>query len=312
VDRLDVEANTFDQDNSQIVIDGYISDQPGPYYVKISRPSAADDVLEARANVNAKQVTIFDGEGNNEILQGDRGFYYSDPLGMRGVVGRKYWLEVELFDGRLFKSIPEEIQPSGTIDSVYVEFDSYKPLKGPTVYFFRVFIDATAGPNPYFRWRDTGVYYITTQQGGCWPSIYEPGPQVSDGQFVQGGKFKSVLVSLIPVNEYTFYSKFMVRVEQMSLSKTAFDFWKVVADQLNSKESLFQPGFGSLSTNVYEVNTNEPAMGIFFATSISRKNLFLTKDNVPVKVPPYTLEINAPCINVFRHATAFRPADWSE
>lgn len=311
VDRLDIEANTFDKSSSQIVIDGYISDQPGPYYVKIFKPSAVDDVLNAREGLQAKQVLIFDDAGNQERLEGERGLYYTNPLGMQGVVGRKYWLEVELLDGRLFKSRPEEIQPSGTIDSIYVEFDSYKPLRGPTQYFFRVFIDATAGLNSYIRWRDTGIFYIETLQGGCYPSIYEQGAQVSDGQFVQGGKFKSILVGAVYINQYTFYSKYMVRVEQMSLNKEAFDFWKIAADQFNSKESLFQPSFGSLPKNIYEVNTNEPALGFFYAASIVRKNIFLTRDDVPVPVPPYTLEINAPCVNVFSNATPIKPFDWN-
>jgi len=312
VDRLDTENLILEEDNSQIVIDGYISDQLGPYFVKVFKPSAVDDVLNSRDGVNAKQVSIYDEDGNQEILLGERGFYYTHPSSIRGQVGRRYWLEVELFDGRVFRSIPEEIQPSGTVDSIYVEFESYKPLSGPTVNYFNVFIDATAGPNPLLRWRDTGIFYITTQPGGCWSRVYEPGPQVSDGQVVQDGKFKSVLVGTIPINEYTFYSKYMLRFEQMSLTKNAYDFWKVAADQFNSKESLFQPSFGSLPTNIYEVNTNEPALGIFYATSIVRKNIFLTKDDVPVQVPPYTLEINAPCVNVFANATATRPVDWSE
>lgn len=255
VNPLDIEESSFNADK-QIVIDGYISDQPGPYIVRVFRPSAIDDVLNSRERVNAKQVSIFDDSGNREILAGERGFYYTNPNGIRGVVGRKYWLEVELLDGRIFRSMPDELQPSGSIDNVYVEFDTNKPLQGPTEYLFRVYIDATTGPNSLIRWRDTGIYYIETLQGGCWPHVYEPGPQVSDGQFVQGGKFKAVLVGSVPVNQYTFYSKFMVRVEQMSLTKSAFDFWKIAADQFDAKESLFQPAIGSLPATIFEINTN--------------------------------------------------------
>ena len=312
VDRLDMEDKKLEENNSQIVIDGYISDQPGPYFVRVFKPSAVDDVLNSRDVINAKQVTIFDDQGNKEILAGERGRYYTDPGGIRGVVGNKYWVEVELLDGRIFKSTPDEIVPSGTVDSVYVEFESNKPLRGPTEYYFNVFLDATTGLNSFVRWKYTGIYYITTQLGGCWSWRYEKGPQVSDGQVVQDGKFKSVPVGTVRIDEYTFYSKFMVRIEQMSLSREAFDFWKTAADQFNSKESLFQPGFGSLPTNIYEVTTNEPALGLFYATSISKKNIFLTKDDVPVPVPPYTLQIDAPCVNIFAPASAFRPLDWVE
>lgn len=217
-----------------------------------------------------------------------------------------------MFDGRIFISTPDELQPPGKINNIEVKFESNKPLSGPTEYSYRVFINATTGSNSYFRWRYTGIFYVETSQGGCWSRIFEEKPKVSDGELVQGGQFKLVEVGAVPVNENTFYNKFMVQVDQMSLNRSSFDYWKIIRDQFDAKKSLFQPSIGALPTNIFEENTNEPALGLFYATAITTERIFLTKDDVPVLLPPYTLQVDAPCVRVFRNATTIRPPGWMD
>ena len=310
VDRLETVPEFSSVDSNQIVVDGFISDQPGPYFVRIFKPSSIVDVLEFREDVNAKQVTIFDDQGNEEVLDGERGFYFSSPNGIRGVVGRKYNLRIELFDGRVFTSVPDELQPPGTIDSIMVKFETNKPLSGPTEYSYRVSINSTTPANSFFRWKYTGVFFIQTLQGGCWSRIFEERPNVSDGEFVQDGQFKSVEVGIVPVNETTFFKKFMIQIDQMSLNQASFTFWKTARDQFDARQSLFQPGIGALPSNIFEEVTKEPAMGLFYATAITTKQIFLTKNDVPVLIPPFTAQIEAPCVNVFRNATEIKPPGW--
>lgn len=314
VNRLDLDPSQFDQNLNQVVIEGFISDQPGPYVVKVFSSSNIDDVLNSRPGINAKMVAIFDDVGNKEVLQGERGFYYTTQNGIRGVVGRKYSVQVELLDGRIFESIPDELKPVGELDSIFVAFESNKPLQGPTEYSYNVFINATTSNtgSEFLRWRFTGIYYIETELDGCWSRIFENKPTVSDGKFIDGGRFKAVQVGSFPVNKVTFFSKFMVQIDQMSLTQASFDFFRNVRDQKDGAENLFQPGIGQLPTNIFEVNNNKAALGLFYATSVTSKQIFLTKGDVPVRFEPLQSFPEARCVNVYPNATYFRPPNWED
>ncbi len=312
VDRLETDTLFSKPDDNQIVVDGFISDQPGPYVVKIFKPSVVTDNLQLQEGLTVKKVTIFDDQGNEEALEGDRGLYSTRPDGIRGVVGRKYSVRIELLDGRIFTSVADELQPPGEIDSIMVKFETHKPLSGPTEYSFRVFVDATTGPNTFVRWRYTGVFFIKTGQGECWAKFFEQRPNVSDGEFVQGDQFKSVEVGQVPVNELTFFQKFMVEVDQMSLNRASFDFFKTVRDQFDAKQSLFQPAIGALPSSIFEETTGEPALGLFYATAITTKRIFLTRSDVPVLLPVFDTGVDVDCVRAFRNAVADKPPGWMD
>jgi hypothetical protein len=59
----------------------------------------------------------------------------------------------------------------------------------------------------------------------CWVTPPENKPRVNDLQ-LSNGRFEHVDVGTIPINYYTFFEKYRVQVIQMSLSRTAFEYWK--------------------------------------------------------------------------------------
>ena len=85
--ELDLNENT-----SKIVIEGSITDQSGPYFVKITKSTTLSEQGQSPTIDNA-EVTISDDQGNNEKLDFiGNGVYQTKNL--QGVSGRTYLLSV--------------------------------------------------------------------------------------------------------------------------------------------------------------------------------------------------------------------------
>ena len=163
VDRVDIPI--IGEYSKDLVIDGLITDQPGPYTVKLSRVIRINDALPGGFAVTAKKVTLLDDAGNSEVLEEtDKGVYQTNLNGIRGVVGRSYQIRVETFDGYEFESLADKMNPVGKVDSVYYEFETRQPADAPTEHGYRIYIDAhnMPGEDQYLRWKFNGTYVVET------------------------------------------------------------------------------------------------------------------------------------------------------
>ncbi len=348
VDRIDFDAGSGG--DSQIVVDGFISDEPGPYTVRFTRSQNIDANLRIAPPFSPNRVIISDDFGNTEELEeGEFGVFQTKANGIRGTVGRTYTLRFENRDGTVYESSPELLKPVGKVDSIYYEFESVVPESGPTLNGFKIFIDAQSvgTTESFMRWKFSGTFrietnpelhdvpcgqsrcpdprpcsgHILTNLGVtkvadctccvCWVNEIESRPLVSDNQFVSGGKFKKVQVGFVEVNEFTFFDKYQVGVEQMSLSRSAFDFWRAVQAQQEGTSSLFQPPFGKAKTNILPVNGGPEVQGIFYAAGVDRKTRFISRGEVPVEIPDLSVVISESCNLVFDFASTTKPLDWN-
>jgi hypothetical protein len=102
---------------SKIIIEGNITNEPGPYFVKITKSIPLSDTGNYPAIDNAV-VTISDDAGNNEILipQGN-GVYHTNTLS--GVAGRTYSLSVNA-DNQAYTA-QSTMPQSVPFDSIKVE-----------------------------------------------------------------------------------------------------------------------------------------------------------------------------------------------
>lgn len=163
VERINIPIN--EDYTKDLVVDGLITDEPGPYTVKISQAIRIDASLPSGLPVSVKTVTIFDDAGNSEVLeQKNRGLYQTKANGMRGVIGRTYYIIIETNDGYTIESLPEKMYPVGAVDSIYYEFESSQPEDAPTEYGYRIYIDAhnTPGHDSFLRWKFVGTYVVET------------------------------------------------------------------------------------------------------------------------------------------------------
>ena len=160
--------------NRGISITGHISDQSGPYEVRVYSVFDIESKESQRVPVSVKQLTLSDSEGKVEILSEiDKGIYRTSPLGIKGVVGGVYKLTVELLDGGLYESMPDTILAPSPMDSMYLQFNQSYNSVGKKEYTFDVFFDATIrqGVNNRLMWKFTGTFQAETHPespaGGC-------------------------------------------------------------------------------------------------------------------------------------------------
>ena len=164
VDRINFDVEV--KSNFPIVIDGHISDQAGPYTIKVSNSFDIDSKTTMKTPASVKELVILDDLGNREVLsEVNEGTYQTSANGMRGEVGRAYRLRVELFTGQVYESKSDTIPSPGNLDSVYYKFEKGEVGElGETKYVFDIYFDASNGlsGNFYFVWKFTGTFKVVT------------------------------------------------------------------------------------------------------------------------------------------------------
>jgi hypothetical protein len=341
-------------DGYAVVVDGMITDEPGPYTVKLTKAFDVESKSSFRATLSARRVEIRDNAGNREdLVEVSQGTYQTSPTGIQGVVGRAYTLRIELLDGRIYESKADSMGSSGRVDSVYFSYIESQGPQQESTYGFDVFFDSNAKENGsyYFLWRFKGTYqvesnpelhtkscgesrcpdplpcsgYIVGASGleevdtceccTCWVEFYNETPIVSDNKFNQSGKFVSVKAAYVPINQWTFMYKVRAEISQMSLSYNAYVFWKAIRSQKEATNSIFQPITGKIPSNFVQLSgTPGPIEGIFYATSVSRKSVYITRQHVPNEdvIPLQDLPFEDTCEKLFNNSSSRMPDYWVE
>lgn len=291
INSIDLGVGKADID--EVVIDGYISDEPGPYSVRLSKAFDIQSKLSFKEDISASRIVIFDDHGNQEeLVEKRQGLYQTDPSGIRGVLGHVYTLRVELRDGRIYESIPDTLKSTGKVDSIYYEYQRVL-LDSVLKPVLKVSFDATTGKEgeDHFLWKFVGTYkvdtnpelydtlcvesrcpkplpcsgYVLNSTGDgilqrrpcqcctCWVNFFNDEPIVSDIIVPSQGKFENVGAAIIPINQWTFMYRVHVEIRQLSLSSNAFQFWKTVRAQKEAVLSLFQPVIGKVPVTFVQV-----------------------------------------------------------
>lgn len=152
--------------SKDLIVDGLITNEPGPYTVKLSQAIKIDDTRPLGVPLYAKSVTIHDDAGNSEVLEDkEYGVYQTKPNGIRGEIGRSYHITIELQNGQAFNSEPDKMSAVGHVDSIYYQFVTHQLGDSRPTYGYRVFINAynLAGSDNYTRWRFSGTYIAETK-----------------------------------------------------------------------------------------------------------------------------------------------------
>jgi hypothetical protein len=194
IDRIDFDAPPADY---QLVVDGMITTEAGPYAVSLSKAQTLNLDLDYRLPVFGARITLITNDVVSETLsEGATGIYYTKSSTL-GKIGSSYRIKIETADGKQYESENETILPPGEITSIRHEFSPGTVLQNGLEYNsdkFDILIDAegVSGTENYMRWKSVGTYQILTfpqlrTKLNLNTGLQEPDPFPCSGFIVIGG-----------------------------------------------------------------------------------------------------------------------------
>lgn len=289
--RLEIEGGY-----GTLVVDGLVTDQPGPYVVKLSRSIAFDNSRPLRVFSVPEEgatVRITDNTGVTETLVELKPGAY-ETTSLQGQVGRSYRLTVETSNGQRYVSTAEIMPAVPPVDRMEPEFDIYDRLfvstngvpriaKMEGFYIYAVATDPAETEN-FYRWQADGIfeYFSLTDNSDikqCWAPMrrLEDRLILAEDLHFDGKTFRQ-FVCIVPYERPT---KFLVKLRQQSLSKEAYRFWERSAAQQVATGSLFDPPPAPIVGNVVnEADPDEVILGYFSASSVVKFDLLIDRFKV--------------------------------
>ena len=140
-----------------LVVQGMITDEPGPYQVKLNRTIPLAEEHPEEYFETGAVVTISDNQGNFETLtEKNPGIYETDPNGLQGTIGHEYILTIRTRDGMTYESEPVTLREGPGIDSIYPGAQKfYSTQRNKMIQGIDILIDTEdweKGEDQYFRW----------------------------------------------------------------------------------------------------------------------------------------------------------------
>lgn len=301
-----------------LTVEGGITTEHGPHKVKLTRTARYGNVFNDFVRPEEKAlVSVRDNFGNVEILLETAKGVYETSASFRGEVGRSYTLQIITAKQEEYTSLPELISPVPVIDSLSYSFRSIPtsnkiiPISG-----FDVFAHFKDDPNSknYYMWRSSGTHKFTTRPDlyvsrpprapapksccdVCWKDdVPEVSIRILSDQFFNGNN-TVYLAAFVEDNGMRFTDKYLLRIRQFSLSEQAYQFFKLLNQQLGIEGSIFDPPPATIGGNMISLNNlNENVIGFFTASAVSIDSIFLFRSDLeftqlPVVIPDDCREV---------------------
>ncbi|TGE20299.1 DUF4249 domain-containing protein [Hymenobacter aquaticus] len=245
-----------------LAVEGEITDQPGPYYVTLTKTAPYFDEA-ALPRVSGAVLTLQDSEGRSETLREvSPGRYAASTL--RGKIGNQYVLTIRA-EGEEYRA-ETEIRRTPEIDSIRAEFRAKSPTEDEG-YYILYYGKETPGVGDYYRFK---VY----QNGKL---LNRPNDLiVTNDELVDGNYIGGVELTDEEGAQGPFRKGDKVRVEALSIPRDYFYFLNEMATQLNNL-GLFATPPANVRTNVRNVQpgSDKAAVGYFAGHTVRADSLVI-------------------------------------
>lgn len=290
-----VEPVEFDDDSPQgfLVVDGSVVANAAKHTVKLGRGGPLGKRVFER--VSGARLTLI--QGNEEragFIEVGEGEYELSAEEIPGVVGESYHLEIELLNGKKYRTDPEIIPQAVVIDSISFDvlIEDFVNDLGNVINrkIVKIFVNTTLpdfNDGPYLRWRLKDVYRVQERLCGPMPqTCYIRPPDFTPPiKLVNGDNFNPDL----PIREelawrninYAFGERYSFSVTQVSQTESALDYWTKVDQIVSLDGSIFDIAPAPIRGNVFNVDDpEEMVLGYFSSIATDTSHLFMTRFDV--------------------------------
>ncbi|MCH6198078.1 DUF4249 domain-containing protein [Aquiflexum sp. LQ15W] len=321
-----------------LTVDGFVTTEPGPHNIRLTRSDTYGSVFEGLIRpVSQASVAIRDSEGNVVFLteSEERGVYQT-PADFQARVGISYSLLIELQGGKSYTSLPEMVNSVPEIEALTyraIEVKTANRLQDKIgVQIFTQFRDPSDQTNFYYWRQGRGSYVLVanpelftlppdhpTNPRGSAPkdccstcflqeqSRIQTFSLASDLDF--NGLRQNIPIAFIEDDGLRFKSTYRAEILQMSVSREAHRFLRLIEQQISLTGSVFDQPPANIRGNMISLDDpDETVLGFFIAASVSKKEVFIQRNNLEFTQTPKVIADD--CLTV-RGATLDPPAGWN-
>jgi len=279
-----------EEEKELLVVEGLITDQPGPNRIKLSKSLPFGKKSEAKP-LSGCLVSLKDDTGNfYPLLEKEAGTYITNPSDFRGQAGKSYTLRIVTNnEGNIinYESFPVEMKPVPPIDSVYYEktvikegFENFFGIDGCNIYL------DTHDPqnlNKYYRWDfdETWVLRLLwpVEKIKCWVSDTSTTINIKSTAAFNESRIIRHPVTSISNTTDRLLRKYSISVNQYSLSEDEYIYWEKIQKITDQAGGLYDIIPASVPSNIFCVeNPGEDVLGYFSVSAKSSKRIFIQDD----------------------------------
>lgn len=282
-----------------LVVDGLLTNGDDPIIVRLSISSSINDGELLPVEGGELYITDQD-QMEMPLTEMGSGIYQVLDSSFHGQVGGSYQLHISLPNGRNYVSDICHLEEPSPIDSVYgviessVVINSSHILKG-----IQFYIDnhTNLTDTSYYMWRltQTFKYQATFSLDYTWEGEYIPYPnpdslrtcwftsQVNHIFTFSTEYLDEPVIKRLPLNYVSTETKrlsirYSLLVKQLSLSKSAFDFWNAIQQQNIEHGNLYSHQPIQIKGNMQNVtNAEETVLGYFTVAGSTKKRIYIDR-----------------------------------
>ncbi len=297
------EPNIPDGDKTFLVVDGIITDQPGPYTVNITKSTTLNDIGGEDTSISGVTVSIEEENGIIETLvETEPGVYVSNSI--QGIIGKRYRLNIN-YQSLQYQSSWEVIESSATIDSVYYQIETKETTAiGSELTGLQFYIDSqgdTEGVTNYrYEWEETweiGVTYVSQDdflEGGlilpaknpvyqCWKYQNSASINLSTTDGLSENIISGHKIGFITGEDERFIKRYTLLIKQFALDETEYLFWKFLKESNEELGSLYDKQPAKVVGNIYNIaDPGDIILGYFSASGVQTERVWIMEYTVNI------------------------------
>ena len=256
---------TIENHTPQLVVEGWLTDQPGVHEVKLSSTLPYNQA-DTPPPVTGASVTLLGNDGTLLAYTEAAPGQYLTPANFHGTVGTTYTLAVTLANGTAYTSLPETLLPVVPIDSIYTVVDDDVAEGEEAALYVAIDFTDPEGEDNYYRWK---VYINGEFQDGA-DGIYAGSIEdEGDGEVIEEFTFA----------EFPLQPGDVVVVEQLSLTEAAQQFFFEVETQTKATGGPFDAPEAPIIGNIRLANNPQQyALGYFGVSAYTARTTVITEN----------------------------------
>ncbi len=298
-----------------VYIDAFLSTGKGTSLVNVFESRFVGSNLRYKS-VPGVNVSFINIDTDRVVSLNEYNDTYIPPNDFEASTGEKWKLVATFPDGRYYESLPELITEPVEISNINYEYnpelifnensDDFLPghsvfvdLEDPVdrenyyLWKFRSFEKIELcdyclngvlrngeciDPPKSLLYKDPVITIGYLCESDCWQIRYNENVKIFADEFSNGGTIKDLSVA-----DIFLYNKknIAIEIEQLSLSRNAYDYFKILKDLVDNNGGLNAPPPAALIGNIFNPNDDkEFVLGRFTAAAASKKSIFINRKSI--------------------------------